>query len=124
MSSEIICSYKFDNQPEQSYFLMDRNASFLQFIQFLHSSSIIDQFHCIYHLNNLIDSEESFNNALNSIHSANNIEFIFKNNNQPEPPVVFVQKEVMEPEFGEVMKAIAQKIGVKLDKIPERPRGA
>ena len=122
MSLEIICSYKFDNQPEQSYFLMDRNASFLQFIQFLHSSSIIDQFHSIYHLNNLIDSEESFNNALNSIHSANNIEFIFKNNNQPEPPVVFVQKEVIEPEFGEVMKAIAEKIGVKLDKIPERPR--
>ncbi|MFO0468699.1 MAG: ZZ-type zinc finger protein [Bacteroidota bacterium] len=121
--SEIICSYKINNQPEQSYFLMERNASYQQFIQFLHSSSIIDQSYSIYHLNNLIDSEGSFNTMLNSIQSTNNIniEFIFKNN-QPETSEVFVEKPAQEAQFGETMKAIGEKIGVQLDKMPERPR--
>ena len=90
--SEIICSYKINNQPEQSYFLMERNASFQQFIQFLHSSSIIDQSYSIYHLNNLVDSEETFNTMLNSIHQTNNVEFIFKNNNQTETSEVLTLK--------------------------------
>jgi hypothetical protein len=120
--SDITCSYKIDNQTEQSYFLMERNASFLQFVQFLHSSSIIDQSYSIYHLNNVIDSEESFNSMLNTNHAGDIIELIFKNKNQPEPPVVSVEKEVAEPEFGETIKIIAEKIGVKLEKIPERPR--
>lgn len=120
--AEIICAYKIDNQSEQSYFLMERNASFLQFIQFLQSSSIIDGSFTIYHSNNVIDSEESFNRMLNSIHPAHCIEFIFKNNHQPEPAVVSVEKLLVEPEFGETLKTIAEKIGMQLDKMPERPR--
>ena len=123
--SDIICSYKINNQAEESYFLMDINASFLQFVQFLHSSSIIDESYSIYHSNNHINSEETFKNMLNSIHPMNTttIEFIFKNQDQSKPePLVTIEKQVIEPEFGETMKTIAAKIGVKLEKIPERPR--
>jgi hypothetical protein len=120
--SDIICSYKKDNEMEQSYFLMERNTSFLQFLQFLYSSSIIDHSYSIYHWNNIIDSEESFNTMLNSIHPATSIEFIFKNNNQPEPQAVSSEEAVVDPEFGETLKTIAEKIGMKIEKMPERPR--
>ena len=38
--SEIICGYE---ETEQFYFLMERNVSFQQFIDFLKNSGIIDE---------------------------------------------------------------------------------
>ena len=108
---DIICSYEKNDENEQSYFIMDRNASFLQFIQFLQSSTIIDHSYSIYHSNILIESEETFKNMLNSLQAGSTLHFLFKNNNkinllendQPESFPIEEKKE--EPlEFGETIK--------------------
>lgn len=128
--TDIICSYIKDNQnqPLQNYFLMERNVSFAQFQEFLYSSSIIDPSYDIYHDNQLIQSEETFKNLLISS-SQNTLEFFFKNQNQinespgiDEENIKNVEESRPDADLGQIIKEIGQKIGMKVEQMPERPR--